>query len=452
MSSTTKDRNWRSRVPFFYGWLILAACLLSLGLTYSVMYSFSVFYVALLEEFGWGRGEAAGVYSVFTIIGGLAAVGAGALSDRFGPGRVIAGGATLLAIGLVLCSRVTALWQLYLSFGILAGVGVSISGWTSCVTMVQRWFSARLGLALGIASAGIGVGIMVVVPLIQVLITDFGWRTAYLALAGIVFFGLLPLGLIVLHGRPEDLGQQPDGTGFAGATRTIGAHAPPHKGLEIVDFEWARRDWTLGSAVKTSQCWLLMVVKLLGGIATQMIFVHQVIYLTDGGYDRMLAASVVGLIGFLSVGAKVLWGWSADTIGRETTYTLGCAAAVLAVGLLVLATASPSPAMLYLYAVVFALGYAVSAPLWPIVTSDLYAGRSFGSIYGFINLFSGFGSALGAWLGGYVYDVTGSYAIAFGVAVAGKLASAAVLWVVAPRKIRRVRRTAPVVRRAYPSV
>ena len=155
----------------------------------------------------------------------------------------------------------------------------------------------------------------------------------------------------------------------------------------------------------------------------------------------MLAASIVGLIGLLSVAAKVFWGWAADNIGREMAYTLGCAAMVLAVGLLGLATVVPSSGMLYVYAAVFALGYAVSAPLWPIVTSDLFAGRHFGSIYGFITVFSGFGNAVGAWVGGYVYDLTGSYAIAFGVAVVAKAASAGALWIVAPRKVRRVRRS-----------
>jgi sugar phosphate permease len=303
--------------------------------------------------------------------------------------------------------------------------------------MVNRWFSTRLGLALGIASAGIGVGIMVVVPLVQILITSNGWRAAYSSLAAIVFLGLLPLGLIVLRGRPEDLGQQVDGVPSAAITRSPGKSSG-HRRMQIVNPEWATRDWTVRLAVKTPQCWLLVSVKILGGIATQMIFVHQVIYLADNGYDRVLAASIVGLIGFLSVAGKIFWGWSADTIGRELTYAFGCAAMVAAIGLLVLAPMMPSPAMLYLYAFVFAMGYAVSAPLWPIVTSDLFAGRSFGSIYGFLNLFSGFGSALGAWLGGYVYDMTGSYAIAFGVAVAGTVASAVALWLVAPRKVRRV--------------
>ena len=435
-----RSRDWGAQLPFFSGWLILAGSVGSRVLTYSVMYSFSVFYVALLEEFGWGRGEAAGVYSVFVIVAGVGALGAGALSDRFGPGRVIAGGGVFLAVGLLVCSRLTELWQFYLSYGVVVGLGVSVAGWTPSVTMVNRWFSARLGFALGIASAGIGVGILVVIPLVQSLISNLGWRTAYIALAGIVLLGLLPVGLIVLRGRPEDLGQQIDGISSAAIAPTQAGKRPTVTKMEVVDTQWASRDWTLGMAVRTTRCWLLAAVKFLGGIATQMIFVHQVVYLVDGGYDRMLAASIVGLIGLLSVAAKVFWGWAADNIGREMTYTLGCAAMVLAVGLLWLARVAPSSQMLYLYAAVFAFGYAVSAPLWPVVTSDLFTGRSFGSIYGFITLFSGFGNALGAWLGGYVYDLTGSYAIAFGVAIAGKAASAGALWIVAPRKVRRVRR------------
>jgi sugar phosphate permease len=279
---------------------------------------------------------------------------------------------------------------------------------------------------------------MLVVPLVQLLISTLGWRDAFIWLADIAFIGLIPVGLLVLRGKPEDLGQQVDGVGPVAADAARAGKPRAHRRMEIVDAEWANRAWSVGSAAKTARCWLLIGVKLLGGVATQMIFVHQVVYLVDSGYDRLLAASVVGLIGFLSVGGKVLWGWAADNIGREMTYTLGCAAMVLAVGLLWLAKVAPSTGMLYLYALVFALGYAVSAPLWPLVAADLFAGRSFGSIYGFISVFNGFGNAVGAWLGGYVYDVTGSYAIALGVAVVAKAISAAALWFVAPRKVRRV--------------
>jgi sugar phosphate permease len=281
------------------------------------MYAFSVFYVALLEEFGWGRGEAAGVYSVFMIVTGIGALFAGAFADRFGPGRVIACGAILLAVGLLFCSQVSALWQFYLYFGVLVGLGVSVSGWTPCVTMINRWFSVRLGFALGIASAGIGVGIMVVVPVVQFLISSFGWRTAFMWLAAMVFLGLVPVGLIVLRGRPEDLGQKVDGDAADAAAPRKTGKPRAKKSMEVVDKAWADTAWTVGTAARTTRLWLLSAVKLLGGIATQMIFVHQVVYLVDGGYDRMLAASVVGMIGLLSVGAKIFWDGPQTTSGAR---------------------------------------------------------------------------------------------------------------------------------------
>ena len=432
------SRDWRAKLPFFYGWLVLAGAFVSLGLTYSVMYAFTVFYAALLAEFGWARGEAAGVFSLFIVVCGIGSLTAGALSDRFGPGRVIAAGGTVLAIGLIICSRLTELWHFYLSYGVIVALGVSSAGWTACVTMVNRWFAARLGLALGIASSGIGVGIMVIVPLVQILINNFGWRLAFIWVAAIVFLGLLLMGLFVLRGQPEDLGQQVDGVRSASQIKDGKPHVKMV--MEVVDPEWAGREWTIGMAAKTTRLWLLVTVKIMGGIATQMIFVHQVVYLVDGGYDSVLAASIVGLIGLLSAPVKIFWGWAADNIGREMTNTLGCVAMVLAVGMLVLARMTPSMGMLYLFALLFAMGYGVSAPLWPIVSYDLFAGRNFGSVYGFISLFSGWGSALGVWLGGYVFDVTGSYAVAFEVAVAGSVVSAVLLWVVAPRKVRRVRK------------
>lgn len=443
-SSPRKARDWRAHLPFYYGWLIVGGSLVVLGLTYSVMYAFSVYYVALLDEFKWGRGEAAGVYSTFMIVTGIGALGAGMLADRFGPGRVIAWGGVVLATGLLICSLVSSLWQFYVAFGVLVALGTSVAGWTPCVTMINRWFSAKLGFALGIASAGIGVGIMIVVPGVQLLINSFGWRQAFVVQAAIVFAGLLPIGRFLLRGRPQDLGQSVDGYRPGVTNPAQPGKVRMKKEVVVVDESWAGRQWTVNSAARTRRLWMLCAVKLLGGIATQMVFVHQVVYLVDGGYDRVLAASIVGLIGLISVGAKVFWGWAADNIGREMTYTLGCVAMVLAVGLLALTRVLPFSSMLYLYALLFAIGYAVSAPLWPVVTADLFAGRKFGSIYGFVTLFSGFGNALGAWVGGFVFDQTGSYAIAFGFAVVGKLASAGVLWIVAPRKVRRVLRRAAV--------
>ncbi len=210
--------------------------------------------------------------------------------------------------------------------------------------------------------------------------------------------------------------------------------------MEVVDQEWVSRPWSLGLAMRTSRYWFLCVLKFTGGITVQMIFVHQVAYLVEGDYGAMQAASVVGLIGLVSVFGKIGWGWAADTLGREITYTLGVACLLIGIGLLVATRLVSFPPLLYLYGITFALGYAVSAPLWPAAVSDLFAGPRFGSIYGFVDLFAGLGQALGSWLGGYVFDLTGSYFLAFGIAASASVFSAAAFWMVAPRKVRRVRR------------
>ncbi len=430
--------DWRLRLPFFYGWVAVGGAFAVLALTYAVWYSFSVFYVALLEEFGWGRAASAGVFSLFVVTWAAGGAAAGALADRWDASRVMAAGVMVLAAGLVACSRIGDLWQFYLFYGIVAALGVSFSSWIPCVTVVSRWFPARAGAALGVTSAGIGVGILVMVPLSQWLISGIGWRTAYLALAAIVVAGVLPIALLLLSGSPEGLRPSKDGVRPAAKwqeRRTrVTATDPPR----VVNPEWANREWTVGSAVRTRRYWLLFAMLVLNNVATQMIFVHQVAFLVDGGYDRLLAASIVGFTGLLSIGAKIGWGWVSDRVGREVTYTLGLSTLILAVALLAATRLAALPWLVYLFSVTFAVGYGVATPLGPAVGADLFAGRRFGSIYGTLGFGNGLGSAAGAWFAGYVFDVTGGYLPAFACAALSSLLSMAALWLAAPRKVRRV--------------
>ncbi|HXH83790.1 MAG TPA: MFS transporter, partial [Candidatus Tectomicrobia bacterium] len=161
----------------------LVATFVTLGLAYGVWYSYAVFLVALLEEFGWSRSVLAGAFSVFSLMHGAASAPLGWLADRAGPRRIVLAGGALLAVGLALDSVVARPWHLYLTFGVVTALGVAASGWTPAVVLVQRWFPDRVGTALGITSAGIGVGIFLFVPLCQWLIDLVGWRQAYRAVA-----------------------------------------------------------------------------------------------------------------------------------------------------------------------------------------------------------------------------------------------------------------------------
>ncbi len=173
-------------------------------------------------------------------------------------------------------------------------------------------------------------------------------------------------------------------------------------------------------------------------IAMQTVLVHQVAYMVDGGYDSMLAASIVGLIGLVSIGSKIGSGWISDRLGREKSWTIAlfCISASM---LPLLASRLPGMSMLiFLYAVVFAIGYGMVTPLVPAVTSDMFAGERLGSIYGVVTIASGLGNATGAWMGGYIFDSTGSYFLALVAAAMAGIISMAGVWVTAPGKIRGV--------------
>lgn len=436
--SSAAGRDWRARLPFFYGWIVVAAAFLCLGLTYTVWYTFAVFYVALLEEFGWSRAASAGVFSLFVIVGGLAGAAAGALADRVGPGKVISLGVIGLAAGLLACSQINNLVQFYLFFGVLASVGLSATGWIPCVTLVNRWFSAKLGTALGITSAGIGAGILALVPFTQWLIGQYGWRTAYLSLSGIVLGGVLPVALLLMQSRPEDLGLRRDGLPPSQPTGATPQGSPAAKRTRVVDPKWASTPWRVNTAARTTRFWFLVTMMFMASLTTQMIFVHQVAFLVDGGIDKLLAASIVGLIGIISVGAKISWGWISDRLGREPTWTMGLSCSLVGICVLIATRSVGNLALVYLFALTFALGYGASAPLTPAIASDVFAGRNFGTIYGTLAIANGLGSAFGSWFAGYVFDITGSYIPAFVCAAATALVSIAAVWGAAPRKVRRV--------------
>ncbi len=424
----------------FYGWVIVAAVFCILALAYVIWYSFSLFLVALVREFGWSRAEVAGAFSVFVLMHALCSPLAGRLVDRFGSRALVHGGALLLGAALVGCSQLSALWQLYVYFGLLAAVGVTAMGWVSGVALVGRWFSRRLGLALGIIGAGIGLGTFVGAPPIQFLIDSYGWRVAYLALAAVVAVVPQPLALL-LRARPEDLGLRRDGavpaapdSGPAGRrAEPTGAHD-----LRVVDAAWVRQEWTVRRAVRTRRFQLLFLTFGLTTFATQQTHAHQAAYLVGSGYDPMLAAMVVGTVGLVSILGKILIGMASDALGRERLFTMGMAAGVASMLLMLSFAAGQSPpALLFVYAALFATGYSTAPTLTPAITADLFSGRHYGAIYGVLMLCNGLGGAAGAWTGGYIYDHTGSYQPAWLEVMAAMALAGLVVWLVSPRKVLR---------------
>jgi MFS family permease len=392
-----------SRTPAYRA---LAVTVVTLALAYGVWYAYSVFLVALLKEFGWSRSILAGAFSLFTLVSGGAGPVLGALADRFGPRRLILAGGALLAASLWADSYVTRAWHLYVGFGLLTAIGVSTAGWTPAVVMVQRQFSARLGLALGIAGSGVGLGIFLVVPLCQALIDAFGWRWAFRVLGILAAVWILPATYLAIRDTPAP-------------ARAAGARVSPGEagGAHSLDRALANPSFRyIGLAV------------FLGSICSQTLHVHQAAFLVDHGLSAMTAASVISVVGASSILGKTGGGFISDFFSRELVYALGMVGMIVGVGVLWLVAVAPSTWLALGYAALFGIGYSVTAFIVPAMMSDRFRGPHFGSIFGATQVASALGSALGAWLAGRIFDATGSYAIAFGVAAGAAAVAALSVW------------------------
>ena len=395
-------------------WRVVATTFVTLGLAYGFWYSYSVFLVAFLREFGWSRSVVAGAFSLLVVIHGVSGPPLGWLVERFGPRAVIASGGAVLGLALFIGAHIHAVWQLYLVIGVLAALGVSAAGWVPSVVLIRAWYPSRMGTAIGIASGGIGVGIFALVPLAQLMIDSLGWRWAMRGLGLLVAAWIVPATLLLVRD-----GRVPSSTG---AVRREPVPVP------------SRPHWTLRSAVRTWRFWLTGVAFFAGSIATQTLLVHQVAFLVDHGVSALVGATVVGIVGIASVAGKAGWGTLSDRIGREPTYSLAFGCVALSIGSLAMVGGSAGTLWPYLYAVLIGVGYAVTAPLTPAIASDLFGGPRFARIFGTLHFMNSLGGALGPWLAGWIFDTTGSYGLALPVAAGTALLAPALLWVVAPRR------------------
>ncbi|MBI2217465.1 MAG: MFS transporter [Candidatus Rokubacteria bacterium] len=410
----------------------LGVTFVTLGLVYGIWYSYSVFLVALLREFGWSRSVLAGAFSVFALVHGFSGLGLGWLGDRFGPRRLVIVGGVLLTVAVPLNGAVNQPWQLYATFGLLTAVGVATAGWVPAVILVQRWFPQRLGVALGVASSGVGMGIFLVVPLAQFLIDAGGWRWAFRVLGALMLAWVVPASVWLVRDPPA----VPASSATADRTRSAaGPVAAPASAARIAD-TIARHGVTLGQALRTWRFWALGIIQILGNMASQMLLVHQVAYLVDHRIPAIVAATVVSVVGLSSIAGKMGGGWFSDAFGRELAYTIGMACLAASIGVLGVVALAPNPRLAYVYAVLIGVGYAATAPLMPAVISDLFRGRHYGAIFGALHVSNAMGGAFGPWLAGRIFDATGSYQAAFMTAVFTASLSAAGLWIVAPRRAR----------------
>jgi sugar phosphate permease len=268
----------------FYGWWIVAGSFLTLLVAVGLgIYAPPVFLVPLQEHFGWSRAAISGGPSLAALVTGLLSPIVGSWVDRYGPRRLMAFGAVVMAITFALFGAMQSLWQLY-AISVIASLGVSCTAFIPNQTLISSWFERRAGLAMGIALAGIGIGGLTIAPLGALLIEQVGWRLAYVGLACLVPLVVLPTALLLVRNDPADLGLRPDGDATDADERAgrDGASEAKRAGLE------------LSEALRSRNFWILALFNFLRVFGVTSLIGHLAAYLSDVGFERQLAAGALG--------------------------------------------------------------------------------------------------------------------------------------------------------------
>jgi len=375
-----------------------------------LMHSYAVFLVAFLEDFRWSRAEASVAYSTSQLVAGASSPLVGALVDRLGPRRLVLLGGTCLTLGLLGSAYVSALWQVIALYGVLMTLGANCLGLVVFVPLLSRWYANRRGMAISVVQSANGFARALSAPVVQLLISAVGWRHAYLTQAVFMAVLILPLAAFFRGTDPE------------APTR---ARASAERPDLVPD---AGGDWTVKDAIRTPHFWLLFAVYLFTGLGSFLVSLHQLAFAVDVGFDKLYAATVLGVGSFLAIAGTIFTGTISDYIGRERSAILAYGISIVGVICALFITSPRQGWLLWLHACFFGLTWGARGPAITAKTADLFPGRHLGAILGVITIGSGIGSATGAWGAGFIFDIFGSYRIAFLLAIASYLGGCVAFW------------------------
>jgi MFS family permease len=400
----------------FYGLYIIAACFFVLFICWGmVLNTFPIFLKPIAEDMNWGRGALALSLLVGAIGTAVSAPIVGLLVDRIGARSVMAVGALIIGLGVMAASRVALLWQLYAAFAVM-GVGLMGSTVIPCSLVISNWFVSRRGTAMSFAFAGTSAGGMVMSPVANWLILDYGWRTAFLFSGASIVLLAVPLILLVIRTRPSEMGLEPYRRGAALA--------------ESADETWGL---SVKEALSSGVFWQIAVIVLVMAFVEGGVFNHCVAYLTDLGHSPTSAAFAWSVVMGVMVLGKLAFGPIADRWQAKNAMVLACL--LLSVSIVILNMAEPYWAVL-LFATIF--GFATGAPLVlnALLTGGHMGMRNFGAIYGVLNILITVGGAAGPVSTGIFFDSQKTYLPVFYVFVVVMLVIAGISMLLKPEPHR----------------
>lgn len=372
-----------------------------------IVIAFALLYLPFIEEFGASRGEVAGIQSAVLLLGGFGGPLIGHALDRLGPRRLFHAGALLAAAGFILASQAGSLSALFVTYGLIGGLGLAALGSQPNMVVAALWYPGASGRAIAVADLGTGLGAFLFIPLAQWLVSRHGWRSSLLVWAA----------LLVVLVIPANAFQRLPAMAARRACRDKAAAGP-----------WPQEAWTLARATRAPAFWWLVAVRFFSAMGFPLMNVHMVAFAVGAGVSPRATAAAFAAVSLVSLAGRLLTGWLSDRLGRAETLTLAYASAVVGIANLGLLAWTGWPGWLAGYVLFYGLAQGSSGIVTASRAADVFAGKNFGAIYGWIVLAAGPGEAIGAWAGGALFDLTGSYLWAFGFVVLVLLAGIAGIW------------------------
>jgi len=414
-------------LPFYYGWVIFAITFLIYMFMFGLRYSVGVFFTPVQREFGWSTAMTASAVTVFFWVYALSAPLVGRLAERMGVRKTVLLGGLLLGGGGALVSLVRELWHLYLFWGVVAAVGASAL-YVIPTMALSRFFVKKRGRAVGWSSVGVSIGQATIIPIVAVLIEEYGWRMAIQSLGLVVVAVTSLIGYVFLREDPESMGLHADGE----EAHATDAMSNQDSGVNT-SVEWRPRE-----ALKTASFRLIIISYFfaIGGIISILTFV--VPHMIQAGIDPVKASGAFGIIGAMSAAGSFLFGIVSDRLGRRATIIATTAGIALS-----LFTASILPvnlALLYAWAVLYGLTYGGCPEQYAAIITDYFGMRYSTSLFGFLTLGGGIGGGLFPLIGGWLVDLTGTYYVTLIFLATGMCLATLTMFIAGkPENVERVR-------------
>ncbi len=392
-----------SRSSIFYGWYVLAASSVILFISSGARLTIGVMMKPVIAEFGWSRSAVSLAVFLNMVVFAVSVVIVGKLYDRYGPKWVIIVSTLLFSAGYLLMAAMTSYWQFLFLYGFLTAAGTGGTTLSLFAALLSKWFEKRRGFAISLGLSGGCLGQFAIVPFFTHMVLVYGWRLSNFYIGMVSLMVNLGLVLFVIKGDPEDLDVKPYG------------HAPVDPGGSVghrVSEPSRGRDLRLGEAMKTPSLWLFAFAMFVCGSGDFLVTTHLIPLVTDHGISATTGGNMLAWFGLLSLGGILIAGPASDLIGNRIPIAFTFALRVL-LFLLILKYQGMIP--FYFFSLGFGFSFLVTAPLSATLAGRLYGFSHVGAISGFVHTIHHVGGGLWAYLGGVIFDQTGSYATVFAV-------------------------------------